>query len=65
SATDQKAVSSGLTRVEKPQLFVFLQGSPAGILSQKSSGDYLFISLQSTALSLVTPLYLKNLSLLI
>jgi hypothetical protein len=65
SASDQKAVSAGLTRVEKSQLFVFLQDSTEGLLSQKFQGGFLSIKSRSAGSGLLTPIYLKNLSLLI
>jgi len=65
SAFGQSAFSPGFTRVEKPQLFDFFQDSPDGVLSQKSHSGFLSIKSQSTGTVLLTPLYLKNLSLLI
>ena len=65
SVYDQKAFSPGFTRAEKAQLFVLLQASSDGLLSRKFPSELLSVKSQSTGSVLLTPLYLKNLSLLI
>lgn len=65
SVFDHKAFLPGFTRAEKPHLFVLLQDSSDGLLSRKFLSEFLSVKSQSTGSVLLTPLYLKNLSLLI